>query len=113
MELPRSTALRHRTSPSNFTIGPSITGTTLNVGSVTVSYNGTTLATTSITAHQILLTLPDGAAPVGFGGPFTVTTRDGSANSSNFAFTLKDGDGDLGQAGGDSSIFSDTDNDGF
>jgi hypothetical protein len=89
-----------------------ITGTTLNVGTVTVSYNGTTLTPTSITAHQILLTLPDGVAAVGFSGPFTVTTRDGSANSANFTFTLNDGDGDLGMPGGDGSIFSDTDGDG-
>lgn len=58
----------------------SITGTNLNVGTVTVKFNGVQAAApTGVTSGHLTAVVPSGATT----GPITVTTGDGSATSAN------------------------------
>lgn len=57
-----------------------ITGTNLNVGTVTVKFNGVQAAPpTGVTSGQLTAVVPSGATT----GPITVTTGDGSVTSAN------------------------------
>jgi hypothetical protein len=56
-----------------------LTGTNLNVGTVTVQFTGTNATPESLTLTQITVKVPNGAVS----GPITVTGRDGSATTTD------------------------------
>jgi hypothetical protein len=113
------TVLPHITniSPTSGLAGSmvTITGTNLNGANLKVSFEGVTANIISSSRTQIVAQVPTNAI-IGFSGPFTVNTQDGTSNpSANFRVSLNDTDADLGANGAerDNSIFDDFDGDGI